>query len=318
MSLHTGLDQIREPEMPHFSIGGILGRSLWIVLWNFVSFVLMSIVAAIPLIAYVTGLAYFRFEWRLSADVQVIYRAFLGRDLIYRQLFDAGLAYARFQAPTPGGYLLSVILWLLLFVACTVPPAALAQRGFQSMLGRRASFGNCVTLAFAALPRVIVFAVLLFLAYGILAAVLGYLFDEAAGPTLPMVPTFILALIAIAATMFLSTVWWLGIPILMIEWAGPILALHRSWKLTQGARWQIAAILVLLAISIALIELVLARLLPLDTDSDSARILTFVLYALSALSGMFVYFTAAVAAAVGYFHLVGEKEGILALDRPFA
>jgi hypothetical protein len=46
-------------------------------------------------------------------------------------------------------------------------------------------------------------------------------------------------------------------------------------------------------------------------------ILRYGMVVLSGLLGAFFYFAGAVAAAVGYFHLAGEKEGILALDRVF-
>jgi hypothetical protein len=307
MSLHTGLDQIRAPEMPFFSVGGIIGRSLWIVLWNFVPFVLMTLALAVPLIAYVVAVTYF------SADLS--YNSPIG--FVFSAVQTTGSAYVQFQDQSLGGILVSTILWLLLIFTFFAPPAALAQRAFQSMLGRSASFSNCITLTLAAMPRLVVFAILMFISYGIVAAVLGSLFFHIAWPGLPLVPTFIIAVLAIVATMFLNVVWWVGIPVLMVEWAGPFVALRRSWVLTRGQRWQIVAILVLLAIPEALLQSILAWSMPGDVGAGGNEILGYALGIASGLVAAFFYFTSAVAAAVGYFHLAGEKEGILALDRVF-
>ncbi len=311
MSLHTGLDQIQAPEMPFFSIGGIVGRSLWIVLWNFIPFILMTIVLAIPLIVYVFGVAWFTSGLVLRFDVREI-------GAVIGQLLGVGATYAQFQGQGPTGLFLSAILWLLLVFTAFAPPAALAQRAFQSMLGRKASFGNCMTLTFAALPRLVLFAVLKGVTYGIVGWVLGHLFFTIAWPGLPFVPTFIIAALGIVAGTFLTVVWWVGIPVLMVEWSNPFVALYRSWMLTRGKRWQIVAIVVLLGILAAVIQFVLVRFMPSDTSSGADEIRAYALATLSGLFGVFFYFAGAVAAAVGYFHLVGEKEGILAVDRLMA
>jgi hypothetical protein len=308
MSLHTGLNQIRAPEMPFFSIGGIIGRSLWIALWNFVSFVLMTLELAVPLIAYVVAVSYFTGD--LSFHNFQIGSA-------YAALERTSLVYGRFQGEGPVDFTVAAILWILLVFTFFAPPAAIAQRAFQSMLGRSASFYNCIQLTLAALPRVVIFAIFMFASYGIVALALGYLFFHIAWPGLPIVPTFIIAVLAIVATMFLNVVWWVGIPVLMVEWTGPLVALRRSWILTSGKRWQIVAILVLLALANTVIQFILARFMPTDLAAESAQILAYVLTAASVVVGVFFYFTGAVAAAVGYFHLAGEKEGILAIDRVF-
>jgi hypothetical protein len=294
--------------MPFFSIGGIIGRSLWIVLWNFVSFVLMTLELAVPLIAYLAAVSYFTGELSFR-DFQI------GPAIAALQ--RTGAVYGQFQGQSAGDFLVSAILWVLAVFTFFAPPAAIAQRAFQSMLGRSASYYNCIQLTLAALPRIVVFAIYMFASYGVVALVLGYLFFHIAWPGLAIFPTFVIAVLAIVATMFLNVVWWVGIPVLMVEWTGPLVALRRSWKLTAGKRWQIATILVLLALAEAVIQSALGWLMPADTSAESAQMLAYALAGLSVLAGAFFYFTGAVAAAVGYFHLAGEKEGILAIDRVF-
>jgi hypothetical protein len=298
MSLHTGLDQIREPEMPHFAIGGIIGRSLWITVWNFFPFILMTIVLALPLVAYGAALAYLRPELRAE--------------------FQNALAYRQLTPPQDmTGIAIDAVFLLLLLFALLGPVAAIVQRAFQSMLGRKAGFENCITLAVAASLRVVVLGILLIGAHAIVAAVIGWIAVRIAAPSFAFVPTFIVILLALAATLFLSAVWWVAFPVLMVEWTGPFAALRRSWSLTRGRRWQIVAILVLLAIPYAILQALLARYLPNVMSAAGNDILRYGMVVLSGLLGAFFYFAGAVAAAVGYFHLAGEKEGILALDRVF-
>jgi hypothetical protein len=266
-------------------------------------------VLAIPLIAYVVLIAYFTADLRFDSGFSA------GIALLYSQSTRAALAYGAFAQPGPAGIGVSVVLWLLLIFTFFAPSAAIAQRAFQSMLGRAATFDNCIALTLAALPRLVVFAVLMFLSYGIVALVLGDLFLQIAWPDLALVPTFIVALLAIVATMFLSVVWWVGIPVLMAEWASPFRALHRSWVLTRGKRWHIVAVLVLLAVPDAAIQAILASYMPADTSAAASEILATALVVAGGVVGVFFYFVHAAAAAIGYFHLAGEKEGILALDR---
>lgn len=298
MSLHTGLDQIREPEMPFFSIGGIVGRSLWIVLWNFFPFIAMAIVLAIPLVACAVLIALAGGNPGFSLEI--------------------GRAYVRFALresidPVAGGFLALLGLFTVL-----APAAAYTQRAYQSMLGRAASFGNCIVKGVAALPKLIVLGILLVAAYGAIGWVIGDAFVAIAAPDYGFGWTFIAALLSLAVYMFLFAIWWLAIPVLVIEWAGPFAALRRSWVLTQGRRWQIVAIWALLVLPNALVQYLLTLIVPGGLGADTGQLVALAVDVAHALVAVLLYFTATVAAAIGYFHLVGEKEGILALDRVFA
>jgi len=298
MSLHTGLDQIREPEMPYFSIGGIIGRTLWIVLWNFFSFAGMAIVLAIPLVACTVLIGF------LAGDI--------GFSL------DRGLTYVRFTPQSNADFVLVGFLSLLALFTVLAPSAAFTQRAYQSMLGRHASFAICIVTSLAALPKLIVLGILLIVSYGAIGWVIGNSFVNLAAPIFPFVWIFITTLLSLAIYMFLFAVWWLAIPVLVIEWAGPFKSLWRSWALTRGRRWQIVAIWVLLAVPNVLIQYLLTLIVPSNLGSDAGQIVALAVDLARAFVAVLFYFTATVAAAIGYFHLVGEKEGILALDRVFA
>jgi hypothetical protein len=298
MSLHTGLDQIREPEMPYFSIGGVIGRSLWITLWNYFPFIGMAIVLAIPLVAC------------------TILIVFLAGNVGFS--FDIGLTYVHFKPQGGADLGLAGFLGLLTVFTVLAPSAAYTQRAYQSMLGRRASFGNCIVTSLAALPKLIVLGILLIFSYGAVGWLIANGFAKLAAPAFGFGWIFVTTLLSLTVYMFLFAIWWLAIPVLVIESAGPFASLRRSWNLTRGRRWQIVAIWVLLAVPNVLIQYLLTRIVPGQIGSDAGQVIALAVDVARVFVAMLFYFMGTITAAIGYFHLVGEKEGILALDRVFA
>jgi hypothetical protein len=160
--------------------------------------------------------------------------------------------------------------------------AALVYGTVQDIRGQKASFGDCLSRGFAVLPRVVIVAILSGLGIWI-------------GLVLLLVPGLIL-----------MVMWWVVTPVLVIEGAGIGQAFSRSRDLTRGHRWQIFGILVLVGV-VWWIASFLLSLLGAAIGMMGQQILSaIVMLAFSAF--------ACVLAAVGYYFLRAEKEGILIDD----
>lgn len=124
----------------------------------------------------------------------------------------------------------------------------------------------------------------------------------------------ILAFIALIIPFFIFyTMWWVAIPVAIIERPGAIASLQRSAELTRGYRWQVFGLIVCFFVAMAatlfLLGMSLFAALYFSGDADQ------VLFDQAAALGTWLWsalFMAvqAVLIAVGYYHLRVAKDGV--------
>ncbi|HVY97893.1 MAG TPA: glycerophosphoryl diester phosphodiesterase membrane domain-containing protein [Dongiaceae bacterium] len=172
--------------------------------------------------------------------------------------------------------------FIILLLTNTLSQSAINYGTFQDLRGQKASFGDCLGRGLAMLPRVIVGAVL---------ATIGI----TVGFALFFVPGLILLLM-----------WWVFIPVMIVEGVGVTEAFGRSRALTKGHRWGIFGLLIIVGIVQAVVQMIVGFI-----GGALGTIATEVLDLVVTFG--FTAFTA-VLCAVGYYYLRSEKDGIVIDD----
>lgn len=170
--------------------------------------------------------------------------------------------------------------WLILLEAllAQVLTAAVVYGTVQDLSGRGVSLGEIVGHGFATVLPVIVVAILFTIMIGL-------------GSMLLIVPGLIV-----------MTVFWVVIPVTVLEQPGILAAFGRSAELTKGCRWKIFG-LVLIMIVLMIVLLMVAGLMLAVLGGMALIVGTWFMSALVAAFG-------AVIVAVGYHDLRFAKEGI--------
>lgn len=186
------------------------------------------------------------------------------------------LHYAILTSPTPNP-LLSLMGSVATLVLTFVLTGALIYGVYQQMRNAPVSIGTCVAVGFARLLPVIGVALITGILIGI-------------GFILLLVPGFIL-----------TTMWWVVVPVAVVERKGMADAIARSAVLTAGNRWGIFGIILIIGcLNVAVIFVVNNATVP----ASPAWI------ASSLCSSAFFGAWSAAATAVGYHDLRASKEGI--------
>jgi hypothetical protein len=283
MSLHTGLDQIHTPDLPHFSIAGILGRSLVITIWNFMSFVGMALVFAVPVVALTWAIfGYGEVDARIDiTNFEITSRA------------DQTLAFL-------GLVFISEMLFLMV-------QAAVAYRAFHSFSGYGAGFGACLARSVAVLLHLGELAIVASVVLGAFAvlAIWETVWFVAHGHE---ILAWVFGALLAGVLLYIVAGCWVVFPAIVVERIGPVAAILRSWRLTRGHRWQI---LVLLAV-FALLEYAISFLLKIEFTVTLAGPVTAMALHVP------LSFLGAVVLTASYYNLVGERDGVGALSRVFA
>lgn len=148
--------------------------------------------------------------------------AVLGRNAIpfggLTLAITGAVALIGLMALAPGGRGNDLGFLLLDMLAGNLVTAALVYGTVQELRGRHAGVGDAVTNGLRTLWPVFVLAVLMFLGVG-----LGMLFLVVPG-------------------LILMTMWWVAIPVAVIERPGVLPSLGRSTNLTAGHRWSVLGI----------------------------------------------------------------------------
>lgn len=183
----------------------------------------------------------------------------------------------------PSGFWGMVVIGILVYMLTyALTQAALVYGTVQDLRGQKASFGDCLSRGMAVLPRVLIVAVLASIGIWI-------------GSLLLLIPGIIL-----------MVMWWIVNPVLVVEGAGVGEAFGRSRALTSGRRWQIFGILLLVGVIYWVVSYVLALV--------GGAVGLMVQQLLSAVVMLVFSSFASVLAAVGYYYLRAEKEGIMIDD----
>jgi hypothetical protein len=186
---------------------------------------------------------------------------------------------------------LTVIGWIVSLLSHALNQSALAYGTFQDLQGRRVGFGTILSQGFAALLPVIGAAILMTLGLTV-------------GFALLIVPGFVLLVM-----------WWVTIPVIVVERADITTAFGRSRELTSGRRWAVFGLFVLYAVAQQLITWVAAAVFG-GIFGMSGNFAHAILAGALAAVAVGILFSAyfAVMTAVGYYHLRSEKEGIVIDD----
>jgi hypothetical protein len=175
-----------------------------------------------------------------------------------------------------------VALALLILLTTILTQSAINYGTFQDLRGERPALLDCLARGLSTLPRVLVAGIL-----GMLA--IGFAF-----------------LLLIVPGVILLVMWWVFVPVLVVERGGIFECFTRSSDLTRGARWEILGILAVLWVSHWAIGFIFGLIGAL-LGPVGAEILSTVVT---------LFFTAfgSVLSAVGYYYLRADKEGIAIED----
>ncbi len=179
-----------------------------------------------------------------------------------------------------------VIGFLIAIVVNSLTQAAIIYGTFQDLRGQKASVAACVSRGITTIIPVIIGSLLFSVAVSI-------------GLMLLVIPGVILILM-----------WWVYIPVVVVEAQGIMGGFGRSAELTRGRRWHILGILLVIVLISIVVSVVLAGTIGtilMSAPSDSTfLVVSIVDYALTAIVTAY----ASVLVAVGYYYLRAEKEGI--------
>ena len=250
-----------------FGIGRVMGTSFTVLGRNFVPFIVLSIICAVPNILFSL----------LNPDFQRLMRG------------DFHPAPAeRFS----GGHLAITLLgWLISILCYSLNQSALVYGTVQDLQGRRADFAAIVSRGFAALLPVIGAAIL---------------------TTLGLTVGFVLLIVP---GVILLVMWWVTIPVIVVERADIAAAFGRSRLLTAGHRWGIFGLLILVGIIWQVIVGIAGGAVGGFVGINGNLAGAFASGIITALIlGIVVSAYLAVLSAVGYYFLRAEKEGIVIDD----
>ncbi len=171
-------------------------------------------------------------------------------------------------------------------IVSALTQAAIIYGTFQDLRGQKAGMAACISRGIATMIPVIVGSILFSLAVVV-------------GLTLLIIPGIILLLM-----------WWVYIPVVVVENEGIMGSFGRSSALTRGRRWHLLGLLlVIVLISIVISSVLVGSVaaIIMTAQSESAFFAVQVIqYVISAMITAF----SAVMIAVTYYYLRAEKEGI--------
>jgi hypothetical protein len=265
---------------PRFSVGTVISTSLSVLFANVWSFLVIMIAVGLPVAVLIGGAA-------------MVMAASVGAGL------EGGVEFS-FQRGSGTQILFLIFIGILAVLAYLLIQAAVTYGALQSLRGRKAGIGACISSGLAALPRVflagLIFSVAMAIVVFILAQLIGLLLSGGG------VVTGILAGLATSAVFITIVImFWVFVPAIVVERVGPIDCFARSMALTKGRRWAIFGILLLVFVAnfvITKLSQFLAQIAPV-----AAGVIDF-------LAALFFFALSAVLAAVGYYYLRAEKEGV--------
>jgi hypothetical protein len=265
---------------PRFSVGTVISTSLSVLFANIWAFLVVILAVGVPLVVVIMGGSMI-----MAAGVAGPLET--GAGLKLQDLSAASMLFLIFVS------VLGVLAYLLI-------QAAVTYGALQSLRGRRAGIGACISNGLSVLPRVFLAGLLFAVAMAVVGFVVAFVFSMLASVGAAAIA--ILGGIAMSAIFaFIVVTYWVFVPVIVVEQAGPIDCFTRSKALTKGRRWGIFGILVLVFFANWLISL-LGRLLHQVAPAASGLI--------DILSLLFFMALSAVLAAVGYYFLRAEKEGV--------
>jgi hypothetical protein len=181
-------------------------------------------------------------------------------------IFAGALAAFARQATTPSpellagaavgiiGFVLVAVVVAILFVSAQA--ASLVHAAARRYLAKDVTIGESFRAGLSASGRLFVAGILVFLAIIALWAVLFIL----AAFTNQFLAFALAFVVAIVATFYLGSSWLVAPVVVVLEKMGPISALGRAWRLSDGHRWRIIGIQFLLLILNVVLSVLIAGL----------------------------------------------------------
>jgi hypothetical protein len=162
--------------------------------------------------------------------------------------------------------------------------AAIIYGTFQDLRGQKAGIGDCIARGLATMIPVIVGSILLSLGIGIAALFL-------------IIPGIILALM-----------WWVYIPVIVVEGKGVMGSFGRSRELTRGRRWHILGLLIVVILLSVVASFIVGLVVGVAVLGGGGSVLVASILQYVVMSIVTAF--SAILVAVGYYYLRAEKEGI--------
>jgi hypothetical protein len=262
---------------PRFTVRGVISASLSLVYANIGRFLVIFLAIGLPAALLI------------GATVMML-------TTVSRSTASPGIDFT-LKGDKTSQVLFMSFLALLILVAYSLIQAAITDGAWQNLRGRKLRIGAALSGAVTVLPRValagLVFSVALVVVISIPVALLQIVLPAAVGAVTGLV---MLAIVAVAIVRY-----WVFVPVVVIERAGPLACFRRSAALSRGHRWEILGILALVMLANWLVSLA-AHLLPgIGAPAAGA--------ALEIAAALFFTALSAVLATVAYYLLRAEKDG---------
>src|SRR5215813_11824393 len=270
-----------------FSATGVISQSFAVVRGNLGGFLVIAliVVVAMGIVATVVGSIFFG-----GAMMAGMTGRFPGDDMSSMDMMSLGITAV-----------IGALLILVLILAIEqLGVAAITYGTVQDLRGRRALLGECLSRGLSLMLPVLVVALLYTLIVVVVPGIVGYglgLVSDSLGRAASTV-------LQVAASLIL----YVAIPAAVIEGTGAIASLQRSADLTQGYRWRLLGMFILVGLILVVAAAVIGIVIYV-TMSISA-VLGGIVIALGGIA-MTLLFIAYVAAlpAVTYYNLRVAKEG---------
>jgi hypothetical protein len=164
---------------------------------------------------------------------------------------------------------------LFVAVAFTVVQSAAIVRFVAGVyMGRPATIAEALRTGLVAFPRLLLMGLVAVVAFLVLWAgvitlvVLASIAVARSSPGLVIVLLVIVVPALLVATLYLQASWMVSPAVAILERAGPLQALGRSWHLSGGSRWRIIGLQLLLGILQIVLSTVLSVVLIAGQGSD--------------------------------------------------
>lgn len=208
----------------------------------------------------------------------------------------AGIAEGSGTGLDPAALMMAALLGLIsLAIHATVTDAA-----FQDLLGEEGDLLQSLGRALVVAPTLIGVGLFLVVLFGMAAGLIGL-----AAALITTVIHFSFGLAFFAGGLFglaaLMVQWWVAIPAIVVEGAGPIECFRRSAHLVAGNRWKVFALVVI----VYLPEIAVNIVLLLATEAVGPVVIAILNIV---LSGVFITFNSVMTVMI-YGHLRSIKEG---------
>ena len=283
-------------DAPRFAVGPVIATGLAVVSRDF--FRLCGIV--------------------LAVGIPAVLLILLAGSMLASRAQGRGLG-GSFQFSSHGDVVAFVaILGVLSTVAYLLIQGAVTYGTLQTLRGQdaggAAGVGACLGQAFAALPRLFLAALVLFLVGLVIAMAAGMMVgplirDNLAaggGAAVNPAPVIAISLLSLAATLAILVLIWVFVPAIVVERAGPIACFARSLALTKGRRWTVFGIVLVVFVG-NFIATAITKLLMQSGAPLGGAVLNLL------VAGFFMVLSG-VLSTIGYVRLRAEKEGFAVDD----